>query len=252
MGLNVHKYEGQIRAILQAPGVDLSTISAKRVRKQLLEQNEELSPELVKTYKEDLDTLIGQIYEQVSAGSVAEEDDDSAEHGKRKRNEESPNATSKVKKVKKETKKEPGLSDAQLAKQLSHELNGRDRGTRASSSAKPKVKRARKTKSSATVDSDGEGGAGDGEDKPKRRGGFSKEYTLSEPLAALLGTDKLSRPQVVKHIWEYIKANERQNPDDKREILCDENLRAIFGVDRIGMFKMNKQLGEHLYEPSAE
>ncbi len=54
----------------------------------------------------------------------------------------------------------------------------------------------------------------------------------------------MSRPQVVKNIWVYIKSNDLQNPADRREILCDDKLKSIFGVDKINMFKMNKTLGE--------
>jgi upstream activation factor subunit UAF30 len=67
---------------------------------------------------------------------------------------------------------------------------------------------------------------------------------LSEPLAALLQINKLSRPQVVKQLWDYIKGNELQNPSNKREIVCDPGFRAVFGVDKIDMFKMNKVLGQ--------
>jgi upstream activation factor subunit UAF30 len=49
---------------------------------------------------------------------------------------------------------------------------------------------------------------------------------------------------VVKQLWVYIKGNELQNPENKREILCDAGLRAVFGVDKIDMFKMNKVLGQ--------
>ena len=68
--------------------------------------------------------------------------------------------------------------------------------------------------------------------------------SISDPLAAVLQFDKLSRPQVVKHLWVYIKGNELQNPGNRREILCDAGLRAVFGVDKIDMFKMNKVLGQ--------
>lgn len=71
----------------------------------------------------------------------------------------------------------------------------------------------------------------------------------SDPLASLLETEKLSRPQVVKRIWDYIKSKNLQNPEDKREIICDDRMKTIFGVDRIGMFKMNKQLGEYVILP---
>lgn len=66
----------------------------------------------------------------------------------------------------------------------------------------------------------------------------------SEPLATLMEVEKMSRPQVVKNIWVYIKSNDLQNPADRREILCDDKLKSIFGVDKINMFKMNKTLGE--------
>jgi upstream activation factor subunit UAF30 len=54
----------------------------------------------------------------------------------------------------------------------------------------------------------------------------------------------LSRPQVVKQLWVYIKDRELQNPDNRREILCDPSLKAVFGVEKINMFKMNKVLGQ--------
>lgn len=60
----------------------------------------------------------------------------------------------------------------------------------------------------------------------------------------MLSVSKLSRPQVVKQLWVYIKGNTLQNPENKREILCDDKLRLVFNVDKIDMFKMNKVLGE--------
>lgn len=189
MAFNAKKYEGQIRAILEAPDVDLSTISAKRVRKQLVEDNAELTSELVKEHKDDFDALISQVYEQVSGTGEAgaEEEDTSEEQVKRKREDEESDTSAAPKKVKKETKKDPHLSDAELARQLSQELNGRDRATRAKGSAKPKAKRGKKAKSAATVDSEGEGSSvADGAEKPKRKGGFTKEYALRYVYRQLL------------------------------------------------------------------
>lgn len=48
----------------------------------------------------------------------------------------------------------------------------------------------------------------------------------------------------MKQLWDYIKSNNLQNPDYKKEILCDEKLKAVFNVDKIDMFKMNKVLGQ--------
>jgi chromatin remodeling complex protein RSC6 len=44
----------------------------------------------------------------------------------------------------------------------------------------------------------------------------------------------------VKKLWDYIKSNNLQNPSNKSEILCDDKLRAVFHVDKIHMFTMNK------------
>lgn len=66
----------------------------------------------------------------------------------------------------------------------------------------------------------------------------------SEPLQAVLQVDKMARPQVVKQLWVYIKANDMQNPANKKEIVCDDKFRAMFNVDKIDMFKMNKVLSE--------
>ena len=73
--------------------------------------------------------------------------------------------------------------------------------------------------------------------------------TISEPLATLLGVEKLSRPQIVKQLWNHIKSNNMQNPENKKEIICDDQFRAIFKVDRIDMFKMNKELGQYVCHP---
>jgi len=67
-----------------------------------------------------------------------------------------------------------------------------------------------------------------------------------------LKVNKLSRPQTVKHLWDYIKGNSLQKPEDKRVIMCDPALRAIFKVDSIDMFTMNKAIGvcvSHYFGP---
>ena len=68
----------------------------------------------------------------------------------------------------------------------------------------------------------------------------------SEELAAVVGEGKLARGEVVSKVWEYIKSNKLQNPDDGREILADDKLRKVFGNDKVTMFEMNKHLAQHL------
>ncbi|GBE81291.1 SWIB/MDM2 domain-containing protein [Sparassis latifolia] len=260
MSFEVNSLEHTIREILSAPGTNLETISAKRVRKQLLELVPSLTPELVKENKDEIDVLIGAVFRQVKDDGEEPEEDSRARGGKRSMDgedstngdvyegeEEEVTPPPKAKKARK-----GGLTDAELARQLSHEINGRPARASAARGRGGGAKRGGKrgAKSAATVDTDGEGDeGGDKKPKKKRGGGFQKEYKLDEPLSALLNVEKLSRPQVVKQLWDYIKAHNLQNPENKKEIICDDNFKAIFNVDKIDMFKMNKVLGQHLDEP---
>lgn len=57
---------------------------------------------------------------------------------------------------------------------------------------------------------------------------FNREMALSPELTNVIGVDKCSRPQVVKLLWAYIKDHNLQNPQDKRQIECDEKLQKLF------------------------
>mmetsp|Transcript_53 Transcript_53/g.56 ORF Transcript_53/g.56 Transcript_53/m.56 type:complete len:97 (-) Transcript_53:183-473(-) len=80
----------------------------------------------------------------------------------------------------------------------------------------------------------------------KKRG--QPEWKISDELAEIVGAEQMSRPQVVKHLWIYIKDKDLQNPENKREILCDDKLKSLFECDKISMFQMNKVLGKHFLE----
>ena len=56
----------------------------------------------------------------------------------------------------------------------------------------------------------------------------------------------MSRPDIVKRLWKYIKDNDLQDPADRRFILCDDKLKTIFEQDRINSFGMNRDLSRHL------
>ena len=78
------------------------------------------------------------------------------------------------------------------------------------------------------------------------RGGLARPVTPSADLAQITGSDPLPRSQVVSKMWDYIRKNNLQNPENKREIVADDKLKKIFGVDRVSMFEMNKHLSRHL------
>lgn len=63
---------------------------------------------------------------------------------------------------------------------------------------------------------------------------------------------QLSRPQVVKKIWEHIKGHDLQDPSDKRQIICDDKMQLVFKQDKVHMFTMNKLLGKQLYPIEEE
>ncbi len=68
----------------------------------------------------------------------------------------------------------------------------------------------------------------------------------SAALAAVIGEGPVSRPEVVKKLWDYIKANGLQDAADKRRINADDKLRPVFGKDAVTMFEIAGLVGQHL------
>ena len=74
-----------------------------------------------------------------------------------------------------------------------------------------------------------------------------KPMTLSADLSAVVGAGPMSRGEVVKKLWEYIKKNNLQDPTNKRNINADENLKKVFGGKAmVNMFEMTKLVSVHL------
>ena len=80
----------------------------------------------------------------------------------------------------------------------------------------------------------------------KAGGGLARPVTPSPELAAVVGSAPLPRSEVVSKVWDHIRKNNLQNPNNKREILADDKLKKVFGVDKCTMFEMNKHLSKHL------
>ena len=68
----------------------------------------------------------------------------------------------------------------------------------------------------------------------------------SAALAAVIGDGTYARTEVVKKIWDYIKAQGLQDPADKRSIKADGKLQAVFGKDSATMFELAGIIGKHL------
>ncbi|MGJ7490940.1 DNA topoisomerase III [Variovorax sp. ZT4R33] len=68
----------------------------------------------------------------------------------------------------------------------------------------------------------------------------------SEALAAVIGADPVARTEVIKKLWDYIKANGLQDAANKRAINADAKLKPVFGKDQVTMFELAGIVGKHL------
>jgi len=84
--------------------------------------------------------------------------------------------------------------------------------------------------------------------KPKapRKTTAASGKTPSAELAAVIGPELIARPQVMKKLWDYIKANGLQDAKDKRSINADAKLLAVFGKPQVTMFELAGIAGKHL------
>jgi upstream activation factor subunit UAF30 len=92
-------------------------------------------------------------------------------------------------------------------------------------------------KAKSTKASSGEG---------KKPNALQQPLRPSKELAAVVGAEPLPRGAVVSKVWAYIKQHQLQNPENRREILADDKLQAVFGQKKVTMFAMNKHLAQHL------
>jgi upstream activation factor subunit UAF30 len=75
---------------------------------------------------------------------------------------------------------------------------------------------------------------------------FMKALTPSAALAAVVGSKPLARTEVVKKLWDYIKANKLQDQVNKRMVNADAKLKEVFGKAKVSMFEMAGLIGKHL------
>jgi chromatin remodeling complex protein RSC6 len=70
--------------------------------------------------------------------------------------------------------------------------------------------------------------------------------TLGPALAAVIGSEPIPRTEVTKRLWDYIKAHQLQDAQNKRLINADDKLLAVFGKPQVTMFEIAKVLSQHL------
>jgi DNA topoisomerase I len=73
------------------------------------------------------------------------------------------------------------------------------------------------------------------------------EVHLSKELADVVGSQTMPRAEVLKKLWDYIRANNLQDPTNKRSIRPDAKLAKVFGTkDPVDMFKMTGLVNAHM------
>ncbi|NMM09735.1 MAG: DNA topoisomerase III [Polaromonas sp.] len=85
-------------------------------------------------------------------------------------------------------------------------------------------------------------------DKPKvaRKTTPGTGLKPSDALAAVIGAEPVARTQVIKKLWDYIKAEGLQDAANKRAINADAKLLAVFGKPQVTMFELAGIVGKHL------
>jgi len=112
--------------------------------------------------------------------------------------------------------------------------------------ATPKRKAANGSSRAATARKTG--GATSAKAKSKSGSpGLTRPVQPDAKLAVVVGVRPLPRTQVVKKMWDYVKAEGLQDRKNRRMINADDKLRPIFGGRRqISMFDMAKVINNHV------
>jgi chromatin remodeling complex protein RSC6 len=83
--------------------------------------------------------------------------------------------------------------------------------------------------------------------KATPRQGLSRPVTPDDELAAVVGSRPLPRTQVVKKLWDYVKAEGLQDSKNRRMINADAKLKPLFGgKKKVSMFEVSKLIAEHV------
>lgn len=103
----------------------------------------------------------------------------------------------------------------------------------------PKKAAAKAPKKAAAKKSGKEGEGG--------KGGLMAPLTVTADLAKVVGKEPLPRTEILKKMWDYIKANGLQDKENKRMINADAKLKSVFdGKDQVSMFELAKVINNHV------
>ena len=83
--------------------------------------------------------------------------------------------------------------------------------------------------------------------KRKPNPAFMRPVQPDDKLAAVVGSTPLSRPELTKKLWAYIKRRGLQDKKKRIMINADDALKPVFnGKSQVSMFEMTKLVSKHL------
>jgi chromatin remodeling complex protein RSC6 len=103
------------------------------------------------------------------------------------------------------------------------------------------------TKKAGTAQSAARGQTSASAEVPKTgRSGIARPVTPSPALSAIVGAEPLSRAEVTKRVWEYIKRHNLQDAQDRRQINADTALHKVLGKAQVSMFELTKLINQQV------
>ncbi|CAD6246077.1 unnamed protein product [Miscanthus lutarioriparius] len=78
--------------------------------------------------------------------------------------------------------------------------------------------------------------------------------TVSDALATFFGTGEreMVHSEAVKRVWDHIKSNNLEDPENPTVILSTSKLKQLFGCDSLTAHGVSELLSEHLYKQSTK
>ena len=81
----------------------------------------------------------------------------------------------------------------------------------------------------------------------KARGGLAQKVQPDAMLAKVVGNQAMTRSEITKKVWDYVKKNKLQDSENRRMINADDTMRPIFnGQNQVSMFEMTKLVNQHV------
>ncbi|XP_054734654.1 uncharacterized protein LOC129242121 [Anastrepha obliqua] len=225
--ISTDELKAEIHAILDT--ADLSVVSVKKVREQV---EKKLNCSLL-SRKKEFDSIVMDFINQPQGESESSQEEEEE--------------VSEVEEVEKKTAKkrpQPTQRKAATKQKKRKAVNDSDSGSESDSGSDSdyEVPKKKGPKKKAGGASGGGGGSG------RKSTGFTRPYTLSPELSALMGAESLPRHVVVKKVWAIIKERNLYDPKNKQFAICDDELMKVMKVKRFRTFGMLKHLKPHFLD----